>query len=183
MYLVVFALVVGMVNSASAELVGHWRFDEGSGDAVNDSSGNGNNGTLIDSVQWDTGQIGGALRFDGTPGYVLIPHGDSIKLINQGDYTITMWFKQDVVEGIANLLQQTDVNGTGRTLLLADAADGIRAYLGGTSTLSGIIEEAGLWYHVAMVVTEGGAADTIEFYINGEQAGTPAQVEIGRAHV
>ena len=177
MSLVVFALVMVLVNSATAELVGHWRFDEGSGDAVNDSSGNGNNGTIIDSVQWDTGQIGGALRFDGTPGYVLIPHGDSIKLINQGDYTITMWFKQDVVEGIANLLQQTDVNGTGRTLLLADAADGIRAYLGGTSTLSGVIEEADLWYHVAMVVTEGGAADTIEFYINGEQAGTPAQVD------
>ncbi|MCP4607184.1 MAG: LamG domain-containing protein [Planctomycetes bacterium] len=177
MYLVVFALVMVLVNSASAELVGHWRFDEGSGDAVNDSSGNGNNGTIVDSVQWDTGQIGGALRFDGTPGYVLIPNPGNLTLINQGDFTITMWFKQDVVEGIANLLQQTDVNGTGRTLLLADAADGIRAYLGGTSTLSGVIEEADVWYHVAMVVTEGGAADTITFYINGEQAGTPAQVD------
>ncbi|MDT8302742.1 MAG: LamG domain-containing protein [Sedimentisphaerales bacterium] len=176
MYLVIFALLIALVNSANAELVGHWRFDEGSGEAVNDSSGNGNNGTLIDSVQWDTGQIGGALRFDGTPGYVLIPNPGDLTLINQGDFTITMWFKQDVVEGIANLLQQTDVNGTGRTLLLADAADGIRAYLGGTSTLSGIIEEAGLWYHVAMIVTEGGTADTIEFYINGEPAGTPAQV-------
>ena len=176
MYLVSFALVMALVTNATAELVGHWRFDEGTGDAVNDSSGNGNNGTLIDSVQWADGQIGSALKFDGTPGYVLIPHGDSLKLINQGDYTITMWFRQDVVTGIANLLQQTDVNGTGRTLLLADAAAGIRAYLGGTSTLSGVIEEAGLWYHVAMVVTEGGAADTIEFYINGEQAGTPAQV-------
>ena len=176
MYLVSLALVMGLVNSTKAELVGHWRFDEGAGDAVNDSSGNGNHGTIVDSVQWDTGQLGGALKFDGTPGYALIPHSDSIKLINQGDFTITMWFRQDVVEGIANLLQQTDVNGTGRTLLLADAADGIRAYLGGTSTLSGVIEEADLWYHVAMVVTEGGAADTITFYINGEQAGTPAQV-------
>jgi hypothetical protein len=176
-YFVSLALVMVLVNSTSAELVGHWKFDEGTGEAVNDSSGNGNHGTLVDSVVWDTGQIGGALKFDGTPGYVIIPHSDSIKLINQGDYTITMWFKQDVVEGIANLLQQTDVNGTGRTLLLADAADGIRAYLGGTSTLSGVIEEAGIWYHVAMVVTEGGAADTITFYINGEQAGTPAQVD------
>jgi len=177
MYLVIFTLVIALVNNATAELVGHWRFDEGSGDAVNDSSGNGNNGTIIDSVQWDTGKIGGALRFDGTPGYVLIPNPGNLTLINQGDFTITMWFKQDVVEGIANLLQQTDVNGTGRTLLLADAADGIRAYLGGTSTLSGVIEEAGLWYHVAMVVTEGGSDDTITFYINGEQSGTPAQVD------
>ncbi len=83
MSLVVLALVIGLVNSATAELVGHWRFDEGTGDTVNDSSGNGNHGTLIDSVEWTTGQIGGALKFDGTPGYVLIPHGDSLKLINQ----------------------------------------------------------------------------------------------------
>jgi len=176
MSLVVFALVMGLVSSATAELVGHWRFDEGSGDAANDSSGNGNHGTLIDSVQWDVGQIGGAVKFDGTPGYVQIPHGDNLKLINQGDYTITMWFRQDVVEGIANLLQQADLNGTGRTLLLADSSTGIRTFLGGTSTVSGVIEEAGIWYHVAMIVTEGGNADTIEFYINGEQSGTPAQV-------
>jgi hypothetical protein len=175
-YLVSFALVMGLVNSASAELVGHWRLDEGAGDTVNDSSGNGNHGTLIDNVQWAAGQIGGALKFDGSPGYLLIPHSDSLKLINQGDYTITMWFRQDVVTGIANLLQQTDAGGTGRTLLLADSATGIRTYLGGTSTVSGVIEEAGIWYHVALIVTEGGATDTINFYIDGEPTGTPAQV-------
>jgi hypothetical protein len=175
-YLVTFVLVAGLVNSASAELVGHWRMDEGAGDTANDSSGNGNHGTLIDSVQWAAGQIGGALKFDGSPGYLLIPHGDSLRLINQGDFTITMWFRQDVVTGIANLLQQTDLNGTGRTLLLADSATGIRTYLGGTSTVSGVIEEAGIWYHVALIVTEGGATDTINFYIDGEPSGTPAQV-------
>jgi hypothetical protein len=176
-YVVSFVLVVGLVNSATAELVGHWRFDEGTGDAANDSSGNGNHGTLIDSVEWDVGQIGGAVKFDGTPGYVQIPHGDSLKLINQGDFTITMWFRQDVVTGIANLLQQTDLNGMGRTLLLADADTGIRTFLGGTSTVSGVIEEAGIWYHVALIVTEGGATDTINFYIDGEPSGTPAQVD------
>jgi hypothetical protein len=175
-YLVSFALVMGLVNSATAELVGHWRMDEGAGDTVNDSSGNGNHGTLIDNVQWAAGQIGGALKFDGSPGYLLIPHSDSLKLINQGDYTITMWFRQDVVTGIANLLQQTDAGGTGRTLLLADSATGIRTFLGGTSTVSGVIEEAGIWYHVALIVTEGGATDTINFYIDGEPTGTPAQV-------
>ena len=175
-YLVSFVLVVGLVTSASAELVGHWRLDEGAGDTFNDSSGNGNHGTLIDNVQWAAGQIGGALKFDGSPGYLLIPHSDSLKLINQGDYTIVMWFRQDVVTGIANLLQQTDAGGTGRTLLLADSATGIRTYLGGTSTVSGVIEEAGIWYHVALIVTEEGATDTIHFYINGEATGTPAAV-------
>ncbi|MEJ2700898.1 MAG: hypothetical protein P8Z79_00485 [Sedimentisphaerales bacterium] len=177
-HLVLAVLCLGLFSTSltRAELVGWWRADEGSGTAVLDSSGNQNDGTIHDSVTWADGKIGLALAFDGTPGYVLIPHSDSLKLINQGDFSILMWFRQDVVSGIANLLQQTDNNGTGRTLLLADAADGIRSYLGGTSTLSGVIEEAGVWYHVAMIVTEGGAADTIAFYINGEQAGTPGQV-------
>ena len=45
-YLVYVALVMGLVNSATAELVGHWRLDEAAGNTANDSSGNGNHGTL-----------------------------------------------------------------------------------------------------------------------------------------
>ena len=78
MLLVIFVLLIGLVNSASAELVGHWRFDEGTSDTANDSSGYGNHGTLIDSVEWGVGEIGGAVKFDGTPGYVQIPHGDNL---------------------------------------------------------------------------------------------------------
>ncbi len=177
---VFFVLVLGLVitSAANAELVGWWKFDETSGDTAFDSSGNGNDGTITGTGQWDPdGMRGGALGFDGSSGnYLLIPNSGDLTLINQGDFTITMWFKQDVVTGIANLLQQTDVGGTGRTLLLADAATGIRTYLGGTSTVSGVIEEAGVWYHVAMVVTEEGATDTIHFYIDGQATGTPAAV-------
>jgi hypothetical protein len=44
-------------------LVGWWRFDEGTGTVAGDSSGNGNNGTLINSPTWVTGKYGYALRF------------------------------------------------------------------------------------------------------------------------
>ncbi|MHC4356006.1 MAG: LamG domain-containing protein, partial [Planctomycetota bacterium] len=175
----VLALSLLLAGTANAELVGWWKFDEASGSTAADSSGNGNDGTLNGSATWAPadGQKGGALSMDGSAGgYVLIPNGGDLTLINQGDFTITMWFRQDVVTGIANLLQQTDVGGTGRTLLLADAATGIRTFLGGTSTVSGIVEEAGVWYHVAVVVTEEGATDTIHFYINGQPEGTPAAV-------
>ena len=63
--LVSFVLVLGLVNSASADLVGHWRFDEGSGTIASDSSGNGNNGTLVAGPTWVNGRFGGALEFDG----------------------------------------------------------------------------------------------------------------------
>jgi Concanavalin A-like lectin/glucanases superfamily len=174
----VFVLSLTLTGPANGKLVGWWKLDETSGTIAYDSSDNGDDGTLNGSLQWQPagGMLGGALKFDGSASYVLIPYSNSLNLINQGDFTLAMWFRQDVVSGIANLVQQTDRNGTGRTLLLADASNGIRAYLGGVTTLSGVIEQAGIWYHVAMVVTEEGATDTVQFYINGQPSGTPGQV-------
>ena len=102
----VLVLVVSLVltSVANAELVGWWKFDEASGSTAADSSGNGNDGTLNGSATFAPaeGQLGGALSMDGSAGgYVLIPQSDSLRLINQGDYTITMWFRQDVVTGMA----------------------------------------------------------------------------------
>jgi len=51
-------------------LEGHWTFDEGAGTSAGDSSGNGNTGTLVNGPTWDTGKIGGGLRFDGSNDYV-----------------------------------------------------------------------------------------------------------------
>jgi len=59
-YLFSFALVPGIVltNSANAELVGWWRFNEGSGSTCTDSSGNGHDGTIVGTPQWGTGPEG-----------------------------------------------------------------------------------------------------------------------------
>ena len=59
-----FVLVVSMAGNASADLVAHWRFDEGSGTVAIDSSGNGNDGTLKGDPQWVAGMYGAALEFD-----------------------------------------------------------------------------------------------------------------------
>jgi hypothetical protein len=57
--------------------VGHWRFDEGSGQIAFDESANDNDGTLgsgtgVDSADpsWVQGKYGSALSFDGTDDYV-----------------------------------------------------------------------------------------------------------------
>jgi len=59
-HLLSFALVTGIVltNSANAELVGWWRFNEGSGNTCTDSSGNGHDGTIVGTPQWATGPEG-----------------------------------------------------------------------------------------------------------------------------
>ncbi|MBU6427178.1 hypothetical protein KGQ27_02965, partial [Patescibacteria group bacterium] len=72
-------------------LVGHWTFDEGSGATAADSSGNGNNGTLVNGPAWVAGKIGQALSFNGTNNLVSIP-GSSI-FDFQGDFTVSAWVK------------------------------------------------------------------------------------------
>ncbi|MHC4434236.1 MAG: LamG domain-containing protein, partial [Planctomycetota bacterium] len=69
------ALVVSlmMASTARAELVGQWKFDEGSGTTAYDSSGNGHDGTLMGGVTWAEGRFGGGIELDGSSGYVSVP--------------------------------------------------------------------------------------------------------------
>ena len=68
--LAVWAFVLAIASNVSADLIAHWRFDEGSGTIAADTSGNSNDGTLMGNPQWVTGKIGGALEFDGDGDYV-----------------------------------------------------------------------------------------------------------------
>jgi len=82
-------LVLGTAGNVSAELVGYWKFDEGSGDVAVDSSGHGNDGSIKGTPNWVAGQIGSALDFDGSTNYVEIPHSESLSITEQ--ITIAAW--------------------------------------------------------------------------------------------
>jgi hypothetical protein len=71
--LISFVLVLSVAGNTSANLVAHWNFDDGTGSTAQDSSGNGNHGTLFGNPQWTTGHLGGALDFDGNGDYVDLP--------------------------------------------------------------------------------------------------------------
>ncbi|MFH1717095.1 MAG: LamG domain-containing protein [Planctomycetota bacterium] len=81
------ALIV--VNSASADLVGYWKFDEGSGTVATDSSAYGNDGTLGGNAKWVTGYMGTALDFNGSGDFVEIPHDPSLSITDE--ITIAAW--------------------------------------------------------------------------------------------
>ena len=66
-------LIGGGYQPPSGGIVGYWSFDEGTGDIVHDTSGNGNDGTIYGDATWTTGVSGGALSFDGIDDYVEIP--------------------------------------------------------------------------------------------------------------
>lgn len=65
--------VSGYAKIEPETCVAVWLFDEGNGDTAMDSSGNGNDGTLVNGPKWVAGQFGKALSFDGTDDYVNVP--------------------------------------------------------------------------------------------------------------
>lgn len=160
-------------------LMGYWRFDEQSGTAVADASGNGNNGTISGPTTWVSGVRKNALSFGNTYAYVDIPHNATLS--QSQALTITAWIKINGIEpGYADVFinkwtSTTDANfawyifGTtsgipGITGMLANA-NGSWAGVSGSYTLV-----PGVWAHVAFTYksTVGGL-----MYINGQPIGGP----------
>ena len=81
-------------------LVGYWAFNETSGSAATDSSGNGNNGNIINAARVP-GQSGNGLSFNGTSAYVDIANSASLNF--SGAITMAAWIKPQAVNGLRNI--------------------------------------------------------------------------------
>ena len=104
-YLMSFVLVLGVAltstaNAADPNLVGYWTFDEGSGTTAFDYSGNNYHGTIT-GAEWVTGQLAGALRFNGED-YVVVPPQAWSSIEKQ--VTIALW-----AYGDSDIQPQNDV--------------------------------------------------------------------------
>jgi len=99
--LIYFVLVLCLVGTSAAQnidpsLVGCWKFDEGSGTIAYDSSGNGNDGTLVlagsaISSAWVSGKYHSALSFDGVDDYVNLTNQPPIT----NGFTFSAWVKRN----------------------------------------------------------------------------------------
>lgn len=71
-------------------IVGRWLFNEGEGDEVKDSSGNGHDGKIRRNVKWVKGKFNGALKFPGgaSGSMVSIEDKDSLDLTT---FTMAAW--------------------------------------------------------------------------------------------
>ena len=73
-------------------VIAHWKFDEGSGNTLEDSSGHDFDGT-INGASWTTGQSGYALDFDGVNDYVsLDDHSENLGYNKTDDLIYSFWF-------------------------------------------------------------------------------------------
>ncbi len=175
--LALMALVTTTGSALNADAIGGaWLFDEGAGDVVTDSSGNGDDGTLVNGPEWVAGRYGDGLEFSQTTNsYALVP------VQHSSTATVTMW------------ALYTATPSTNIGLIHAQATDGdlggadtkmIGVWVENTNLLWGrVIDPAGarvnlpknatleaeIWFHVALVVDAAGG--TVSQWVNGEQVG------------
>lgn len=91
---VLFILGIGIQESTSEidpeTLMGAWHFDQGKGNTVKDSSGNGNDGKIVDAKRVE-GKEGMGIEFDGS-NHVVIPASKTTDDFLDG-FTYLLWVK------------------------------------------------------------------------------------------
>ena len=87
---VILLTVAVFTYAQDPDLLGWWKFDDGTGTVAVDSSGNGNDGVFIQDPEWVAGKFGSGLLFDGQGGERVSLGGLDIP---SGAMTIACWLK------------------------------------------------------------------------------------------
>ncbi|MDQ1329096.1 MAG: hypothetical protein QG641_2385 [Candidatus Poribacteria bacterium] len=89
---IVCLFIISGISYAKLEdgLISAWTFDDGT---ANDFQGS-NKGNIIGGVKAIDGKSGKALNFNGTDGYIQIPHNETMNVIANG-FTISAWIKSN----------------------------------------------------------------------------------------
>ncbi len=93
--------IIGTSSAAinPENITGMWLFNEGTGNTAKDSSGNKNDGKINGGAKWVDGKFGKALEFNGSDGWVEVPHSDTVSFKKGVSFTITVHFKGTKVGG------------------------------------------------------------------------------------
>lgn len=106
--------------AARASIIGYWQMSEGSGTTVQDSSINGNTGTLTagggHSPVWTTGPFGptdSAVAMQGYSDRIVVPLTNSLGLTS--DFTVSMWADATFLDSYPYLIEMSnDSQGSSR---------------------------------------------------------------------
>lgn len=165
------ALTAADVQTLANSGVAYLKFNESSGTAAADSTGDGWTGTLVNSPTWATGKLGNAVSLSGSSQYITLPSG---VVAGQTGTTLVGWVYMNSVSpwmrifdfgtGTTKYMFLTPTYGTTGKIRFAITTSGSSGEqrIDGTSALA-----AGGWHHVAVTLT--GSTGTL--YVDGVQVG------------
>ncbi len=163
-----------VMGHGASGLLAHWKFDEGTGTTVSDSSGNGLTGNLINGPTWTTGKFGGAVKLDGVNDYV--DFGDVLNGMSL-PFSFSAWFKisnvnitlvhsEAVASPYAGLWIHLNANGIVSVSYGQGSGTGPGARR--TKVTGSSVFQYGTWQHLTAVVR--GPTD-MSIYVNGTDVG------------
>jgi hypothetical protein len=158
------------IQTPKQEPVAAWSFDEGSeaGAAVEDITGDENEGTIEGATRTELGRYGGAIEFSGEESCVSVPNSESLQLAE--GFTLEAWVRPEGSLSAAPLLFK-EASGAysyamGIGLTSSSKAQGFidPAGPGEEKEVTGSALEDDVWTHLA--ITYDG--DHLRIYVNGE---------------
>lgn len=169
-------------TAAISDLVIHLKFDETSGNAATDSSGNGWNARLVNGPTFASGKLGNSLELPNSSAeHATLPTGVVSGL---DDFTISLWAK---VNSFATWARIFDFGtGTNNYMFLTPQYTGTApnaAKLRFAITTPTVAEQsitsstavsAGTWFHVAITCS----GNTGRMYLNGNLVGTASNMTL-----
>lgn len=175
--------------ASSANLVGYWRMEEGSGTSVADSSTNSNTATLTNGPTFVTDvpafSNSYSIDLDGTNDYISISGFNPNSLIGTGDMSISFWVNFDNPGGgneypfyMGKLTANEDyflVRVLGSTSKIELFCRNNTGTTGDVTIRAAAAASSDTWYHV--VVTRSGT--TGELFINGSSEGSTTDSDFG----
>jgi hypothetical protein len=154
---------------------GVWLMEEGSGPVIVDSSGLGNNGSIVGTPFWTAGRHGSGLHLNGFTEYATVPSAPSLDI--RGPITLAAWVKPEKV-GTQYIIKKAlfdAVNGyelslstAGKVFVRLNQVSSLNTYR--IDSTSSYPTNGTTWMHIA--ATYDGT--TMRLYINGVQEGTIA---------
>ncbi len=168
-YLTSLVVMLTVVSTIRAELIGHWTLDETSGTTAADISGRDHHGTYVNSPGLDIPGVHGT-GMDAAGGYMEVDLGTDLP-IQAEERTIALWINTPEVRGDRKFCGYgNETAGQAMTFCLenVNGEDGVRMrHWGGNMFYAGFI--TGEWNHIAIRVPAGATiVNDTEVFINGQ---------------